>query len=277
MFEARKKRVAPAIDDKVLTDWNGLTIAALARASSVLSEPRYLEAAKRAAEFFSMFMKSPDGSLFHRFVKGEKAVEAFLDDYAFLIYGLIELYEATFEENYLQSAVNLTKKMVDKFWDQNSGGFYFAGATGEMPRLKQVYDGALPSGNSVAALDLIRLSRLTSDFGFEQMAVKLIKAFSQEVQGTAEAYTFLLESVDLLVGPSQAVILVGKLQNEQTKEMLEALRKTYMPNLAISLRDPSNAGLVYEMLEGKTTAYVCKDQMCLPPTNSVETMSKQLG
>jgi uncharacterized protein len=278
LFEARKKRVSPSKDDKVLTDWNGLMIAALAKTSTVLGEPRYLQAAVKVAEFFLTDMKSQDGTLYHRYAKGERAVEGFLDDYAFLTFGLIELYEATFEDKYLQAANALTKTALVKFWDEKSGGFFFtpASSDGAMPRMKQVYDGAVPSGNSVAAWNLVRLSRLIMDVAYEENATKLIKAFSQEVQAAPEAYSFLLAAVDFLVGPSHSALIVGNPQEKDAQEMLEALRKQFMPNLVVAIRGPEKAGLGYEKIEDKATAYVCKDQMCLPPTNRVDVMLEQL-
>jgi hypothetical protein len=278
LFDARKNRVPPAKDDKVLSDWNGLMIAALAKASIVLDKPGYLQVAARAADFLLTKMRSEDGTLFHRYAKGERAVEGFLDDYAFFTFGLVELYEATFEDKYLQAANSLTKAMAAKFWDDKNGGFYFTSASLEaaLPRMKQVYDGAVPSGNSVALLNLVRLSRLTMDVAYEEMSRKLTKAFSQEIQGAPYGYTFLLSAVDFLVGPSFSVTIVGNPKESDAQDMLTSARKEYMPNLVVALRDPSSPGLSYEKMEGKATAYVCKDQMCLPPTNNVETMLQQL-
>jgi uncharacterized protein YyaL (SSP411 family) len=278
LFEARKKRVHPAKDDKVLTDWNGLMIAALAKASVALAKPSYLQAAAKAADFLLTKMRNEDGTLFHRYAKGERAVEGFLDDYAFAAFGLIELYEATLEDKYLQAAKSLTKAMVAKFWDDKNEGFYFTSASTEsaMPRMKQVYDGAVTSGNSVALLNLIRLSRLTMDIAYEETARKLTKAFSQEIQGTPDGYTFLLSAVDFLVGPSYSVTVVGDPKESDTQNILAAARKEYMPNLVVALREPGSPGLGYEKIEGKATAHVCKDQMCLPPTNNIETLLQQL-
>ncbi len=168
LFEARKKRLAPAVDDKVLTDWNGLMIAALAKTGSALGEPKYIEAAKKAAEFILNQMRHGE-VLYHRYAKGEVAVEGFLDDYAFFVFGLIELYEATFEDKYLQAAADLIKTMISKFWDTENGGFYQTqNSETAMPKLKQLYDGATPSGNSIALYDLLWLSRLTSEPTYEQ-------------------------------------------------------------------------------------------------------------
>ena len=146
LFQAREKRVHPAIDDKVLVDWNGLTIAALSRAGQVLGEYKYLEAAQKATAFILAKMRSGEGEVFHSYTKGKKANQGFLDDYAFLVFGLIEIYEACFAEKYLHASVELTRKMIAEFWDDENGGFYFTSRSGDeaVPRLKQGYDGARP-------------------------------------------------------------------------------------------------------------------------------------
>ena len=276
LFEARKKRVPPATDDKVLTDWNGLVIAALAKTGSILKEPEFLEAAKKTAEFFLTQMRVGD-VLYHRYAKGEKAIEGFLDDYAFLAFGLIELYEATFEDKYLQAAADLVKTMVAKFWDKENGGFYQT-QTGQanLPRIKQLYDGAVPSGNSVALHDLLWLSRLTNVSTYEEMASQMTKTFAQEIEGAPDAYTFFLSALNFLHGPSYSVVLVGDLKQEDTQEMLNALRSQYLPTTVVTLKDPSKTALDYQQVEGKATAYVCRDQTCLPPTNSIAAMLDNL-
>jgi uncharacterized protein YyaL (SSP411 family) len=277
LFEARNRRVHTAKDDKVLTDWNGLMIAALAKAGATFEEQRYVKAAQTAADFLLNNMQQ-DWTLYHRFAKEERAVEGLLDDYAFLVFGLIELYEATFEEKYLQAAVKLTKDMVTKFWDSQNGGFFLAQtAPASMPRLKQVYDGAAPSGNSVALLDLLRISLLTGDPELENRANTLLRAFSAEVETAPDAYTFLLAGLDFVVGPAYSVVLVGDLRERETGEMLAALRKRYLPNLVVSLKQPTSSEGGYQKLDGKPTAYVCRGQMCLPPTNSIQTMLTSLG
>ena len=279
LFEARRKRVHPAKDDKILTDWNGLMIAALARASHVLGDQKYLEAAVKAAAFILNQLRDESGTLYHRYAKGEKAVEAFLDDYAFLSFGLIELYEACFEERYLEEASALIKTMTAKLWDSKDGGFYFTAKSQEaaVPRMKQAYDGAVPSGNSVALLNLLRLSFLTNDTSHQEMARKLLQLFSEEVQAAPHAYTFMLAAVDFAVGPAQSVVLVGDLNAEDTQAMLEATRKHYAPNVVVALRQPGQTGLGYEKIDGKATAYVCRDGTCLPPTNNSERMLELLG
>ena len=279
LFEKRKRRVHPAKDDKVLVDWNGLMIAALARASQVFSEPRYLQAAVKAAGFILEKMKDENGTLYHRYAKGEKAIEGFLDDYAFLVWGLLEIYEACFEDKYLQATLELTKTITSRFWDETDGGFYFTAKDAEtaVPRRKEVYDGALPSGNSVALLNLLRLAILTGDSAYGEMGSRMMKVFSEDVQRAPAAHTFLLLGVDFAVGPAYSVILVGAADDDGVRSMLKGLKAAYLPNMVVSLRQPSAAGLGYEKIEGKATAYVCRDQTCMPPTNKVEKMLELVG
>jgi uncharacterized protein YyaL (SSP411 family) len=278
LFKARKKRVHPAKDDKILVDWNGLMIAALAKASSVFGEPRYLQAASKAAGFILEQMKDEKGLLYHRYAKGERAIEGFLDDYAFLVWGLLEIYESCFEMPYLQAAVELTDTMILRFWDDKDGGFYFTakGVENAMPRRKEVYDGAVPSGNSVALLNLLRLALLTGTPKYRELASQLLKVFSEDVKSAPAGHTFMLVGVDFAVGPAHNVILVGEPQEDRMKAMLGALKTGYLPNKVVSLRLPDKAGLGYEAIEGKATAYVCRDQTCMPPTNSPEKMLELL-
>ena len=279
LFKAREKRVRPAKDDKILADWNGLMIAALAKASSVLGEPRYLQAAVKAAGFFLEKMRDKNGTLYHRYAKGERAIEGFLDDYAFLVWGLLEIYESSFEEAYLEKAVELTNTMISRFWDSEDGGFYSTAkdADNAVPRRKEVYDGAVPSGNSVALLNLLRLSLLGGDAKFKELASQVIRVFSEDVKRSPAAHTFMLVGVDFAVGPAYNVILVGDPQEDSMQRMLGALKTRYLPNMVVSMRPAGKAGLGYEKIEGKATAYVCRDQTCMPPTNEPEKMLELLS
>jgi hypothetical protein len=277
LFEIRQKRVAPTIDDKVLADWNGLAIAALARAGVVFDNAAYLDAASRTADFILNHMRKGD-ALYHRYAKGEVAVEGFLDDYAFNVYGLIQLYEATLDDKYLQAAAELGKSMVSKFWDQQNGGFYQTQTPqADMPKIKQLYDGATPSGNSVAFLDLLWLSRLTNEPTYDQMATQMTKTFAEEVEGAPDAYTFFLLALDFQLGPSYSVTVVGDPKAKDTQEMLKTLSKQYLPTSIIQLKRPDAAGLGYQQIKGKATAYVCRDQTCLPATEKQSVMLEQLG
>jgi uncharacterized protein len=279
LFEIREKRVHPSKDDKILVDWNGLMIAAFARASQILGEQKYIQAAVKAADFILKEMKNGDGRLYHRYANGEKAVLAFLDDYANLVFGLIELYEACFDEKYLQASIDLTKVMIEHFWDEKKGGFFFTekNADQAVPRLKQTYDGAMPSGNSVALYNLLRLGRLTGESSFEDYAGKLLKAFAQEVRGQSLGHTFMLTGLEFELGPTFSIVLVGDPADKETIEMLATIRKNYLPNLTVLMWTPEKAksappGMIYEKIENKATAYICRDQTCMPPTNNIDKM-----
>jgi uncharacterized protein YyaL (SSP411 family) len=279
LFEIREKQVHPEKDNKILADWNGLMIATLARAGQVFSEPQYLQAAVKALTFILDKMKDKSGTLYHRYAKGEKAVNGFLDDYAFLVWGLMEIYEACFEDRYLQAALELNKTMVARFWDEKDGGFFFTAKDMEnaVARRKEVYDGAVPSGNSVALLNLLRLARLTGELAYEKMASQIIKMFSEDVKRAPATHTFMLLGVDFAVGPTYNVILVGGPHEDSMQSMLKPLKANYLPNMVVLLQQSGSAGLGYEKIEDKATAYVCHDQTCMPPTNKAEKMLELLG
>jgi uncharacterized protein YyaL (SSP411 family) len=283
LFRVREKRVHPLKDDKILVDWNGLMIAALARAGQVFGEQKYLEVASKAADFILKEMKTQDGKLYHRYIKGEKAFLGFLDDYSFFVFGLIELYEASFDDKYLSVSVELTKKMVGEFWDEQNGGFFFSAkdTNGDVPRIKQTYDGAAPSGNSVALLNLLRLAQLTGETLFEDYAKKILYVSAGEVKSQPLGHSFMLVGLDFALGPSSNLILVGESNDLDTYSMLAALRKNYLPNYTVTLWTAEKSkvtqpGVNYKKIEGKTTAYVCRDQTCMPPTTSVEKMLELL-
>jgi uncharacterized protein len=276
LFQVREKRVHPAKDDKVLVDWNGLMIAALAKANQILSNKKYLQSATKTADFILKEMKTPEGRLYHLYAKGERTVNGFLDDYAFLVYGLIELYETCFEEKYLQTSIELTKTMIDQFWDTSNGGFFFTtkSVDDSVPNLKQTYDGAIPSGNSIALYNLLRLARLSKDTIFEGYANKMLSVFSDEINGQPLGHTFMLAGLEFAIGTTFNVVLVGDLSDKSTVSLLATLRKEYLPNLTITLWTPEKTltvpGIVYEKIDGKPTAYVCRDQTCMPPTNKID-------
>ncbi len=283
LFQVRERRVHPAKDDKVLVDWNGLTIAALARASQVFGKQRYLEAAIKTAEFILQEMKTDDNLLYHRYAKGERAISGFLDDYAYFVLGLIELYEAGFNEKYLQFAVSLTRTMIGQFWDKKNGGFFLSENSNDeaVPRLKQTYDGAVPSGNSVALHNLLRLARLSGELSFENYAAKLLKTVSEEVKRQPLGHLYLLVGLEFALGPTFNVVLVGNPSDNDTIAMLAALRKNYLANFTVTIWTPEKAqapitGVVYEKIDEKATAYVCRNQTCMPPTNDLQKMLQLL-
>ena len=277
LLAARRLRVPPLKDDKILTDWNGLMIAAFAKGAQALDDSSYASAAGAAADFLLETMTDEDGRLLHRYRGGEAAIPAFLDDYAFLIWGLIDLYEATFDVRYLRAALDLCREMKDLFWDEEAGGFYFYSKRSEelIVRSKELYDGAIPSGNSVAALDLLRLGRMTGDTALEADAVRTIGIFSGDVGRAASGFTQMMAALDFALGPSYEVVIAGRTGAGDTERMLKALREVYAPNKVVIFRpdvDKPPIAAIAEYTEsqtaidGKATAYVCLHHTCKPPT-----------
>ncbi|MEW6181817.1 MAG: thioredoxin domain-containing protein [Bacillota bacterium] len=278
LFEFREKRVHPHKDDKILADWNGLMVAALAKGAQVFNDPAYAAAAAKAADFVLTAMRDNNGALYHRYRDGETAVPAFLDDYSFMIWGLTELYEATFEVRYLQEALGLNDILLSRFWDDKDGGFYSSSDAAEdvLVRRKEIYDGAVPSGNSVAMFDLLRLGLITADPELEQKASRIGRAFSGSVLEAPSAHTQLLAALDFAIGPSYEIVIVGRPQAQDTRKMLGAVRSRFIPNKVVMVRPEgektaeigSIAGFTSGFLSqgGRATAYVCLDHNCRLPT-----------
>jgi hypothetical protein len=199
LLAAREKRVRPLLDDKILTDWNGLMIAALARGGSTLSEPGYTEAAERAARFLLQTMRNERGELLHRYRGGESGIQAFLDDYAFLAWGLLELAAATGNAEYRREAKGLTDAMLEHFWDRERGGLFFTADNAEtlLIRPKDLFDGAIPSGNSAALYDMLRLIREGEDGSLSRLSREQVQAFSGTVQNIPTGFSFYLCGLDL--------------------------------------------------------------------------------
>ena len=284
LFEAREKRIHPHKDDKILTDWNGLMIAALAKGAQVLGEERYALAASEAMGFVREKMRTPEGRLLHRYREGDAGIASSVDDYAFVIWGLIELYGATFDAGHIETAMALSKDMVAHYWDLDRGGFFFTPDDGEslIVRKKEIYDGAIPSGNAVAVLNFLRLSRLTGQAEYEEKAEGIMKAFSGQVRRMPSGYTQFLCSLDFALGPCFEVVVAGPSEGRDTLEMVNALRARFLPN-HVALVRPSDkdaslldriAGFVKNHVprDGKAAAYVCTDHACKAPTTNLEEM-----
>jgi len=277
LLAARERRIRPGRDEKILCDWNGLMIAALAKAAQVFEDPALVESAKGAADFCLEHLRSPDGALRHSWHDGQAAIDGFLDDYAFLVWGLIELYEALFEERYLEAALDLSAFMTLHFRDDTSGGFYLTTERHEdlFVRKKELVDGALPSGNSVAALNLMRLGRLTGNQAWEEIARRIGRAFSRQIEHSPWAFTQYLSALDFLLGPTQEIFIVGRPARSDTTAMLRALRETFSPNKTLAFI-PSDADThpLKELIphtaamtgiHDMATAYVCSDHACREP------------
>jgi uncharacterized protein YyaL (SSP411 family) len=288
LFKLREKRIHPHRDDKVLTDWNGLMIAALARCAQVFDEQRYADAARDSINFILGHMRSNDGRLLHRYRDGQAAIPAHLNDYVFLIWGLLELYDATFDTSSLKTAVELNEDLITHFWDHSHGGFYFSADDAEklFMRQKEIYDGAVPSGNSIAMWNLLRLARITANSQYEEKAEQIGRVFSKQVTENPSAYTQLMVAVDFSVGPLYEVVIAGDPGAPDTRAMLKALRKYLIPNKVVLLRPgeerapdiASLAGFTRDQrsIEGRATAYVCHNYSCKLPTTEIDTMLKLL-
>ncbi len=288
LFDAREKRIHPCKDDKILTDWNGLMIAALAKGAAVFDEPAYTKSAEKAVDFILSKMTDKEGRLYHRYKEGEAAVAAFLDDYAFFILGLAELYEATFEIRYLKKALDLCDGMIGHFWDEKNLGFYLTADDAEevLFRKKEIYDGAVPSGNSAAMLGLIRLGKMTGNTEFEKRASQVAMAFSQSISQAPAAHTMLMLALDFAIGPSSEVVIAGDLQAIDTKNMLAALRRKFLPEKMVIFRPIGDEPEIVQLapyakymvsVDGKATAYVCRNFSCQPPTTDVREMLRLLN
>jgi uncharacterized protein YyaL (SSP411 family) len=288
LFEIRGKRIHPHKDDKILTDWNGLMIAAFARGAQVLGKKEYAEAAVNCADFVLNRLRDPEGRLLHRYREGSAAIPGNADDYAFMVWGLIEIYEAVFNAGYLKIAIDLNLEMISSFWDDATGGLFFTPKDGEalIIRKKQIYDGAVPSANSVAMLNMLRLSRFTGRFDLEERAVEIGRAFSNIIRQMPSAYTQFMNAVDFLIGPSYEVVIVGESDSHDTWEMIEGLRSKFMPNKVIILRPVGEveseidrlAGFVkgHKSIDNRATAYVCLNNACKAPTTEAAKMLELL-
>ncbi|UYU19622.1 MULTISPECIES: thioredoxin domain-containing protein [Methanoculleus] len=283
LLAARKQRVRPGRDDKILTDWNALMIAALAKAARAFDEPDYLAAAERAAAFVLANLRREDGRLLHRYRGGEAGLAATLDDYAFMIWALIEVYEASFAPGYLKTAVDLSRDLIARYWDCNEGGFFFVPDDGDVPvRQKPVYDGAIPSGNSVAMYALFVLGRMTANLELEETAERIRRVFAGTVSESPTACSHFLTGLEFMLGPNFEVIISGVPDAEDTRAMIGAIRSHYAPDAVIIFR-PSDeeepeivevAGFTRDivMIEEKATAYVCTNYACDIPTTDPDEM-----
>ena len=280
LLQHRDKRIHPLKDDKILTDWNGLMISSLARGYSIFGKDDYIRIAEKSINFIFKNMVTSDGKLLHRFRSGEARINGHLDDYAFLTWGLIELYEATFKTEYLKNAIELTYKMIELFWDENNGGFFLSENDDVIFKQKEIYDGALPSGNSVALLALVKLSKITGRNDLNEIAYKLVETFSGTIIKHPSAYTFFLSAFDFLLGPSFEIIIVGK-STDNLSKILQPINSKFIPNKILLFKPTDREDEInsiapflshYKAIDGKTTFYICTNYECKQPATSVEEM-----
>jgi uncharacterized protein YyaL (SSP411 family) len=280
LLEFRSTRVRPHLDDKILTSWNALMISAFAKAAHALDEPAFLNAASRAMEFIlSSMYDAPSGLLLRRYRDGDARIQGFLDDYAFLIAALLDLYQADFDPQRIELAIKLAGKMRELFEDPGDGAFFTtaAGDASLVLRMKDDYDGAEPSGNSIALLDLERLAHLTDRAEFRETAERALRALSPKMAGQPVAVPQMLVAFDYSLAVRREVVIVGS--RREVRPFLDQLRSRFLPHTVVLLVDSEDARrkldrifpAIAEMreLNGQSTAYVCQGYVCRLPVNEV--------
>jgi uncharacterized protein YyaL (SSP411 family) len=281
LLEARENRVHPGLDDKVLIAWNGLMIDALAQAAGVLDEPRYLQAAMKAADFILNNMRRPDGRLLHSWRGGQATLDAYLDDYACLANALITLYEADFDERWFKAAIELCDVLLQRFADPDGGGFFFTASDHEtlIARQKDLFDNAVPSGNSLAALVLIRLAKLTGRADLAAVAEATLIAATGVMRQAPAAAGQMLSALDMYLGPTPEIVILGDPQSSDTAESLRALAHRYIPNRVLACRKPDTinqgSAALADLFAGKRLGgaepaiFICEQFACQAPVYGV--------
>lgn len=278
LLTARESRIYPHVDDKILTSWNGMMIAAIAKAGRVFNNLSFIESAEKAMHFIERNLIQ-NNRLMARFREGETKHMAYIDDYANLTWAYIELYETTFSPHYLQKAQKLVSQMIELFWDEKDGGFFFNGKDSEqlISREKEVYDGAMPSGNSVAAVILTRLGYLTGENAYLEKTDEMYHTFYDSINRQASASPFFIQSLLLTESPTKEVVIIGEKNEPNLKIFMEKLQSEFLPNVTILYAEEAeqfaNAApfaAKYTQIDNKTTVYVCENFSCLRPTTDLE-------
>lgn len=287
--EARDKRVHPGRDDKVLVSWNGLMISAFARGAQALGDKRYAQAAGGAAAFILENMR-PAGRLKRAWRAGRTSGDAYLDDYAFLIQALIDLYETTHETRWLEEAVALAEEMIELFHDQQAGNFFLTSKrhTDVLLRPKSLHDGSEPSGNAVAALGLLRLARYFDRDDFRAAGEGVLKSSQGLMENRARGMMNMLSALDFHRHPDPEFVVVGRSDDEQVRTFLHAIRRRFLPNKVLALHDPDAADAEKRakempllagktLVDGQVAVYVCRNYACEKPITTTEELDKALG
>lgn len=286
LFEVRERRIKPGRDEKILTAWNGLMLAAFAEAAAVLNRADYLEVARRNADFLLTHLVR-DGLFLRSYKDGQAKFNGYLDDYAYTIDGLITLYEATGERRWIEAALSFTERMVDEFWDSAEGGFFYTGNSHEqlIVRTKDFFDNATPAGNSTAAGVLLRLSLLAGNEDFQRKAVTVFRLLRSQIARYPSAFGYLLGALDFHLSTPLEIAIIGETTASDTQSLRDEVWKRYLPNKVVAQAngaDQSVAELIpllreRTMLDGRATAYVCENFACLQPVTSATELAQQLA
>ena len=290
LFAFRAKRPRPRLDDKTITAWNGLMISAFARAYQVLDAPQYLSAATKSAQFIkTKLYDAKTGKLIRRYRAGDATIDGFADDYAFLIQGLLDLYEASFDINDLVWAFNLQKKQNELFWDNDHAGYF--NTAGQDPnvllRMKEDYDGAEPSPNSVAAMNLLRFSQMLDEKSFRETGERTLASFGDRLHQAPSAMPQMMVALDFSLTKPKQIVIAGKPDAADAHAMLRAVRERFIPNKIVLFADGGEGqaflGKHLEFIQsvqakdGKATAFVCENYVCQLPTTNVDIVVKLLA
>ncbi|HEY6231537.1 MAG TPA: thioredoxin domain-containing protein [Pyrinomonadaceae bacterium] len=283
LFAARENRVKPARDEKILTAWNGLMLAAFAEAAAILQRPDYLAVARNSARFILDNLYR-NGLLLRTYKDGQARLNAYLEDYAFFIDGLLTLFETAGESAWLEHALRLTTTMIDQFWDDEAGGFFFTGRSHEqlIVRSKDFFDNATPAGNSVAAEVLLRLGLLTDNADYQRRAVTVLRLMAQSLRRYPSGFGRLLCALDFYLGRPKEIGLIGEPGTPEMAALQQEIWKLYLPNKVIAQSLPGKLDQIVPLLldraqlDGKATAYVCEHFACKTPTTSPEELASQL-
>ena len=289
MFIVRTERIHPHKDDKILTDWNGLMIAAFARAGRVLCNDKYTEAAVNATDFIKQYLWENSNILLHRYRDGDSAINGNLDDYAFYAWGLIELYETTLKAEYLKSAIELTEKLIELFYNEEKGILYFNVENSEdhITRSSILYDGAIPSGNSITFYNIVRLRFLTEDERWKNYAENIAAYTYYNAKDNPFGYTMFLSGLLMIVQETIEIVIAGNLSDNITKEFLKSLNELYLPN-AVFVHNPADqdSPLIHRispnirsrtLIDGKPGVYICRGFKCNSPITDKEKMIQLLS
>ena len=279
LLATREQRVKPLRDEKVLTSWNGLMIAAFAKGFAVTGNRRYIVAAERALNFVKSRLITSGGRLLRSYYSGESAVPAFLEDYTFLVWGLIELHGATLKGEYLKEAISLSEETLRLFADEFSYGLYDTGNDAEniLIRKKSTADGVIPSGNSVAAMNFLRLGKIAARKGFIKEGEGILRSLMGDLLAQPIGYLHAAAALDYLLGTDVDITLVGMKDAPETEEMLRSITMRFIPGLVLRFRDGETDSDDYKAMGGRTTAYICSNGICRPPVAGREALAKILG
>jgi hypothetical protein len=285
LFAAREKRVKPARDEKVLTAWNGLMLASFAEAAAILNRSDYLAVAKQNARFVLRNLRR-DGLLLRTYKDGQAKLNAYLEDYAFFIDGLVTLFETSGELQWLEEARTLTAAMIEEFWDDEEGGFFYTGRSHEdlIVRSKDFFDNATPSGNSVAAEVLLRVGLLTDNSDYQRRTATVLRLMASTIQRYPSGFGRLLCALDFCLGTPQEIAIIGDAGAAQTRLLLDEIWKPYLPNKVVAQASPGDTAAAEiipllrdrPQLDNKATAYVCEHFTCKTPASSPMELASQL-